>query len=130
MSRELTARQGQVGPVGNHEVRRIIETTGMKLSDLRNLALVLVMRDMLGRRSEVVALDVVDIVYDCDGSARATIGRSNTDYSGNGPELYLLPTTVIHLNHWLVAADIAEGAIFRAVKKGGSIGARLGPNEV
>jgi hypothetical protein len=91
---------------------------------------VLVTRDILGRRSQVVALDVVNILYHRDGSATATIGRTNTNSAGERTDIHLLPGTVIHLKRWLVAADITEGAIFRAVTKSGRIGARLGRNEV
>ena len=130
MSRELGTRQAQVAPIGSYEVRRIIETSGTKLSDLRNLALVLMMRDMLARRSEVVALDVADITYDRDGSATATVRRSKTDQTGEGAELYLSPRTVTHLKRWLAAAGITDGAIFRAVNKSGRIGTRLEGSEV
>ena len=130
MSRELGTRQSQAAPIGTYEVRRIIETSGTRPADLRNLALVLVMRDMLARRSEVVALDVADISYDRDGSATAMVGRSKTDQTSEGAELYLSPRTITHLKGWLEVAGIAEGAIFRAVNKTGRIGTRLEGNEV
>jgi hypothetical protein len=73
------------------------ETTGSKLGDLRNVALVLVMRDLLTRRSEVAALDVADIADDRDGSGTAMIRRSKTDQTGEGAELYLSPRITDHL---------------------------------
>lgn len=84
MARQLGTRQQQAAPIGQYEVRRIIDTAGSRLSDLRNLALVLVMRDLLARRSEVVALDVADIAHDPDGSGTAMIRRSKTDQTGEG----------------------------------------------
>ena len=87
MARQLGTRQQQAAPIGQYEVRRIIDTAGSQLSDLRNLALVLVMRDLLARRSEVVALDVADIAHDPDGSGTAMIRRSKTDQTGEGAEV-------------------------------------------
>lgn len=58
MARQLGMRQIQAAPVNSYEIRRIVETAGERPLDPRDLALVLVMRDLLARRSEAVALDV------------------------------------------------------------------------
>jgi hypothetical protein len=60
MARQLGIRQQQVAPINSYEVRRITETAGTRPIDHRNVALVLIMRDLLARRSEAVALDVAD----------------------------------------------------------------------
>ena len=130
MARQLGTRQQQAAPIGHDEVRRIIEAAGTKVSDLRNVALVLVMRDLLARRSEVVELDVADIAHDSDGSGTAMIRRSKTDQTGEGAELYPSPRTIIHLRTWLETAGITKGAIFRTVNKGGRVGDRIESYEV
>ncbi len=130
MSRELGTRQQQAAPVRAYEVRRILETAGTRPIDQRDIALLLVMRDLLARRSEIVALDADDISYDQDGSAIALIRRSKTDQDGQGAELYLSPNTVTQLRRWLATASIINGPIFRAVDKGGRLGERLQAAEV
>jgi integrase len=130
MSRDLGTRQQQAAPVRAYEVRRILETAGTRPIDQRDIALLLVMRDLLARRSKVVALDAEDISYDQDGSGIALIRRSKIDQDGQGAELYLSPNAVAHLRRWLTTAGITEGPIFRAVDKGDRLGERLQPAEV
>jgi integrase len=130
MARHLGTRQQQAAPVNAYELRRIVEAAGSRTIDQRDLALVLVMRDLLARRSEAVALDVADISYDPDGSGTVLIRRSKTDQTGEGRELYISPAAVVQLRCWLGIAAITKGAIFRAVNKAGRLGARLQGAEV
>ena len=130
MARQLGARQQQAAPVNAYEVRRILETAGARPIDQRDLALLLVMRDLLARRSEAVALDIADISYDPDGSGIVMIRRSKTDQTGEGRELYLSPPTVDRLRRWLAVAGLTDGAVFRSVDKAGRSGNRLHPGEV
>ena len=130
MARQLGTRQRQAAAIGSYEMRRIHDNAGSRPIDLRNLALVALMRDLLARRSEIVALDVADISLDRDGSGIATIARSKTDQTGDGADLYLSPAAVRQLQRWLAGAGIVEGAIFRAVGKSGALGARLQPAEI
>ena len=129
-SRQVGTRQRQAAPVNTYELRRILETASNRPIDQRDLALVLVMRDLLARRSEAVALDVGDITYDPDGSATVLIRRSKTDQTGEGCELYLSPPAVAHLRRWIDTAGLGEGAVFRAVDKAGRPGDRLQASEV
>lgn len=50
-----------------------------------------------------------------DGTGRALIRRSKTDQVGEGSSAYLSRTTVRHLQTWLAAAEIDQGAVFRRV---------------
>jgi integrase len=109
---------------------RIIETVGTRPIDQRDIALVLVMRDLLARRSEAVALDIADISYDSDGSGTVMIRRSKTDQNGEGHELYLSPPAITRLRRWIDTAGLTEGALFRAVDKAGRPGDRLQAAEV
>ena len=130
MARQLGTRQKQAMPVNSYEVRRIIETVGTRPIDQRDIALVLVMRDLLARRSEAVALDIADISYDSDGSGTVMIRRSKTDQNGEGHELYLSPPAITRLRRWIDTAGLTEGALFRAVDKAGRPGDRLQAAEV
>ena len=78
------------------------------------------------RRAELVALTVADLVFADDG-LRVTIRKSKTDQEGAGqviaiPNGSLLFCPVTALKRWLAVAGIENGAIFRAVGKGGRVG--------
>jgi integrase len=122
MSRVLGSRQHQAAPLGEIEVARILATSGKDLPALRDVALVLTMRDLLARRSEAVALDVANLQFTDDGSATALIRRSKTDQVGAGEVRWLAPRTVTQLRRWMAAAGISEGPVFRPVNKGGVVG--------
>ncbi len=84
--------------------------------DARDVALLSCAYDLLGRRAEIVALDVADIAADDkDASGTALIRRSKTDQAGKGKTLFLRPETMDRVRHWLALAEITNGPIFRAL---------------
>ena len=80
------------------------------------------MRDMLARRSEIVTLELADLVFAAGGTATALIRRSKTDQAGAGQVCWLGRQTVRELHRWLEAAGIAAGPIFRPVNQAGVVG--------
>jgi site-specific recombinase XerD len=112
----------QAAPLGELEVVRILATAGADLPALRDVALVLTMRDMLARRSEAVALEAADLHFVEDGSAATLIRSSKTDQAGAGEVRWLARRTVAHLCRWLEAAGISERPVFRPVNKAGTVG--------
>ena len=103
------------------------------LRDLRDVALLLVGRDLLARREELVALQAADVTESPagDGSATATIRRSKTDAAGEGADQYVSPEAFAALRRWCKAAGISTGPVFRSMKKGGRVTDRaLGAGEV
>jgi site-specific recombinase XerD len=103
------SRQRQAAPLGELAAERI----------LRNVALMLVMRDLLVRRSEAAALTVEDLTFAEDGSATALIARSKTDQEGAGAVRWLSPRTTAALRAWLDGAEVVAGPVFRAIRKNG-----------
>ena len=86
------------------------------------------------RRSELVALDVIDLHEDKDG-LRIIVRRSKTDQEGRGFEKAILHGRFIRpvflVKEWLDAAGITEGALFRPVNKAGRVeSGRLGEKTV
>lgn len=77
------------------------------------------------RRSELVALQVADLVEVPDG-LRVLIRRSKTDKTGEGHEIAvprgfrLRPVEAVQA--WREAAQISEGPVFRHVRRGGQVG--------
>jgi site-specific recombinase XerD len=76
------------------------------------------------RRSELVALDVADLVEDPEG-LRVRVRRSKTDQEGRGLEKaiphgrFIRPVALVR--EWLDAAGIAEGPVFRPVSRSGRV---------
>ncbi len=130
MARANGVRQKQAAPLNRSVVDRLIAAAGGSPRDLRNVALLAVQYDTLCRRSELVALDVEDVASIEDGTGTALIRRSKTDQTGEGAVRFLAVDTVEHVKRWIDAAGIEDGALFRAVGKGGRIGGRLNDRDV
>ena len=127
--REKGSRRRQATAITYDMRCRMIAAAGDKLIGLRDKALLSVAYDTLGRRSELVAIDLAHVAYD-DDSGTVLIERSKTDQSGEGSVQFIAPDTVEFVKRWIEAAGITEGALFRAVGKGGAVGVRLWPDNV
>ena len=104
------------------------------LTALRNNALLLIGFAGAFRRSELVALDVADVI-ECDAGLRVTIRGSKTDQERVGTTVAVVRGSVIcpveALKAWIAGAGITEGPIFRPINKGGKVmPARLTPQSV
>ncbi|MCJ2124761.1 site-specific integrase [Methylobacterium sp. J-077] len=79
------------------------------------------------RRSELVALDVADLIEDPEG-LRVRVRRSKTDQEGRGIEKaiphgrFIQPVRLVR--EWLEAAGIVEGPVFRPVSRSGNVRSR------
>ena len=102
-------------PRGIH-VRAILAACDATPTGLRNRALLSVAYDTGLRASELIAIEVSDIIEAIDPDARLLrIGRSKGDQVGEGATAYLSPRSVKAIEAWLAAADISEGPLFRRV---------------
>lgn len=93
------------------------------LRGLRDAAVLLVGATSGRRRSEIVALDVEDLTLLEDGDYVAQLRRSKTDPEGRGHHFSIRGRAAAALRAWLEAARLDSGPVFRAVSKGGEIGA-------
>jgi len=97
-------------------LRATLAVLGDSLTDLRDKALLSLAYDTGLRASELVAVEVEDIVEAIDTDARLLrIRRSKGDQEGEGATAYLSPRTVGHLLVWFDAAAIGSGPVFRRV---------------
>ena len=93
---------------------------------MRDRALLLVGFAGAFRRSELVSLDVADVMFASDGLV-VQLRRSKTDQEGEGRKVGLpfgsnpLTCPVRSLRAWLGVAAIARGPIFRAVDRHGNV---------
>jgi integrase len=122
--------QAQAAPLTRDLVDRMLAAAGNGPRALRNRALLAVAYDSLCRRSELVALQRTDLEAAEHGAGTLSIRRSKTDQEGVGQVRYLAPDTMRHVAAWLAASGHADGGLFRAVAKGGTIGGKLDPGDV
>src|SRR5450631_4481028 len=113
MGRETSARQAQARALNWSEIKEFIGIAGKGLRADRERALLCVAYETLARRSEIVALDMRDIVFWPNGTGLALIRRGKADAEGQGRVAYLSRETVKWLKIWLAHAKINEGSIFR-----------------
>jgi hypothetical protein len=120
-------RQRQAAGLTDRAVQHILASYGaegpVRLVERRDVALLLVARDLLARRSELVAVRVADVAPAEGGGATVHVARSKTDQLGEGATAYLGPEAHAALRAWLDAAGIAAGPVFRAVTARGRVDA-------
>ena len=115
MHRQKGRRQGQATGLTWSLRQRLLDAAGDELIDARNRALLAVAYDTLVRRSELVALQVLDIVEEYDGSATVLVRRSKTDPEGRGATLYLAPDGAALVKEWLKRSGVRKGRLFRSL---------------
>ncbi len=121
--------QRQAAALTTPLIRRTSATCADRLIDLRDRALLLVGFAGALRRSELVGLDVADVVEVPEG-LRITIRRSKSDQDGEGQVVQVGRTgrdtcPVTALAQWRDAAGIVEGRLLRSVDRYGRIGTSL-----
>ncbi len=127
--------QDRKAPLLASQLIRALATMRTDSIGLRDRALLLIGFAGAFRRSELVALDVADVVTDDDGLT-VTLRRSKTDQEGIGRKIGIprgsSPDTcpVRALHAWMDAASITEGALFRSVNRHGKVGGRLSDKHV
>ena len=93
------------------------------LAAKRDCAIIAVMRDCLGRVSEISALTLADLSPEADGSGTLTIWRSKTR---SEQICYLGQSTMQTLSVWLEASQLADPSspLFQSVTKGAKLTGR------
>ncbi|TDR38426.1 site-specific recombinase XerD [Tahibacter aquaticus] len=116
--RNVPVRQAE-GLTREHLERVLAAIDTKTLIGARDAALLATTYDLLGRRSEVVALDGDDIRVDDETSQGiAQIRRSKTDQRGQGKALFLRRDTCVRILLWIDRAklDLDEPALFRSLR--------------
>ena len=118
--------QGLTWPLRN----RLLEAAGDRLIDVRNRALLAVGYDTLLPRSELVSLDVSDLLEEIDGTATVLVRSGKTDADGRGAMVFLARDTVQLVTTWLEFSRVDGGRLFRSVHKDDAVGKQLDASHV
>ena len=117
------AGPGQVRGISWEEadrMRDLVAATGTARG-LRDAALIAMTSDALLRVSEVANVQVRDVEFEADGTARLLVRRSKTDRRGRGAVLFLGPPTAKLVREWMAVAKIKQGALFRRINRAGVV---------
>jgi integrase len=118
----------QKAPALDEDVKRMVDAVEPQtLMGLRDRALLLLGFAGAFRRSELVALDT-DHLTEGPKGLKVLLASSKTDQEGQG-QILAVPRVkgsaycpVQAVSDWLVAADIATGAVFRRMRRGDTVG--------
>ncbi len=130
MHRKKGRRQDQATGLTWPLRQRLMAAAGARLLDDRNRALLAVAYDAMLRRTELVSLQVPDLLEELKGDGSLLVRRSKTDGEGTGEVVWVGRDTVRLVQAWLDRAGIADGMLFRSVGKSGRVGERLNPCQV
>ncbi|MBS1098645.1 tyrosine-type recombinase/integrase [Gluconobacter sphaericus] len=133
MRRTLGTAPTRKAPATVELLRRMLDIQTDTLIGQRNRALLALGFAGALRRSELVALEIGDIVSQ-EGGALLTLRRSKTDPDGAGQTIGILNGSTIraldHLASWCEAAGITSGRLFRSVDRHGRIGGSLSDRSI
>ena len=130
MHRTVGRRQNQAQGLTWPLRQLLIESSGDRVIDARNRALLAVAYDALLRRSELVSLHLTDLMVEMDGSGILLVRQSKTDPEGTGSMQFLAKDSMALVNTWRCRSRITDGLLFRSVRKDGTIGEGLHPSQV
>lgn len=132
LRRTYGTRQRQAAGITSDLRARLLDAADpARIKGLRDRALLAVAYDTLMRRSELAALELSDLSCAADGSGSVLVRRSKGDPDGRGQVRYLAPDTLTMVRAWLSAAGVADGPLFRTLRKGGAVRQnRLDPGDI
>ena len=130
MHRRRGRRQSQVHGLTWPLRNRLLEAAGDRLIDARNRALLAVGYDTLLRRSELVCLNVEDLLEEMDGSATVLLRAEKTDPEGQGTALFLARDTVDLVSVWRRRGRVEGDRLFRGIGRGGRLHDQLDASQV
>ncbi|ABW15622.1 integrase family protein [Parafrankia sp. EAN1pec] len=120
----------QAPPAALDQLRAMLAACDTSTRGVRDRALLLLGFAMMGRRSELAALDLADI-REVDEGLIVVVRRSKTDQDGRGAEVAVpygsrpdsCPVRAVRAwRGWLASIGITEGRLFRSVTRHGHIG--------
>jgi hypothetical protein len=131
MHRNLGRESHQAEGINTELLRQMINVTDDGLMGLRDRALLLTAYDTMCRRSELVSLNMKDlIINNQDQTLKIKLRRSKTEQDGLGRWLYLSKEAQAAILSWVDIANIKDGKLFRGVIRGQHIADNLSAAQI
>ena len=114
MYRTLGRYAKQAYGINKNLLDKMVAATDDSLRGIRDKAILLIAYDSLCRRSELVSLEVEDVLIEND-SIKLKLRKSKTDPHGLGKNLHLSRDAQKTLKEWLDKSKISSGKLFRSI---------------
>jgi site-specific recombinase XerD len=115
MHRHLGRASSQAYGINKDLLDKMIAVATNDLRGARDKALLSLAYDTLCRRSEIVSLDMEDIIYSND-QMKIRLRKSKTDQDGLGQIIEISHESKMHLINWLQQSKLTSGYLFRGIK--------------
>lgn len=122
LARTRGTDQRQAAAITHTDAAVIRSRMGDSLKDCRDLALMLVGRDLLARSSELVNLEVAAVEFEDEG---ASVALRRIKTSTEAKPFWIGPEAAEALRAWVTRSGVTEGAIFRSLTKAGRVTERV-----
>ena len=129
MHRHLGRASSQAYGINKDLLDKMLAATTDNLRGARDKALLSLAYDTLCRRSEIVSLDVEDIIYTND-QIKIRLKKSKTDQDKLGKILEINNQSKMYLLNWLQKSKLITGRIFRGVKNNGLLTSSLNKAQI
>ena len=129
MHRHLGRASNQAYGINKDLLKSMIAATKDDLRGARDKALLSLAYDTLCRRSEIVSLDIEDIIYTND-QIKIRLKKSKTDQDKLGKILEVNNQSKMYLLDWLQKSKLITGKIFRGVKNNGLLTSSLNKAQI
>jgi site-specific recombinase XerD len=131
MYRTLGRYAKQAYGINKDLLNKMVATTDNSLRGIRDKAILLVAYDSLCRRSELVSIELEDVlINEKDGRVKLKLRKSKTDPHGIGKNLYLSNEAQKSIKEWINKSKISSGKLFRSIKATGEIRDKLNPSQI
>jgi len=131
MHRNLGRECKQAAGINRLLLRKMIESTDKSLRGIRDRAILLTAYDTMCRRSELVSLNMKDLIINHqDQALKIKLRRSKTDQDGLGRLLHLSKEAQEAIISWVDAAEIENGKLFRGVIRAQHISLSLSASQI
>jgi site-specific recombinase XerD len=131
MYRALGRYARQAYGINKDLLYKMVEATDNSLRGIRDKAIILVAYDSLCRRSELVSLEIEDVLIDeKNKGVKLRLRKSKTDPHATGRSLFLNTITQEALKDWIAKSEIQSRKLFRAITRFGKIKGDLHAAEI
>jgi site-specific recombinase XerD len=129
MHRRLGRANSQAYGINKDLLDKMIAATTNDLRGTRDKALLSLAYDTLCRRSEIVSLDVKDVI-NTNGQIQIYLRKSKTDQDGIGKLISINDQAQEYLLNWIKSSKITSGSLFRGVKNNNKITSSLNEAQI